>query len=70
MVTVYSKDCINCKRLIEKLDNAHIPYKINHDLSEIQKLGFTTVPILKINDDFLTYKEAVRYINETGGGSI
>ena len=69
MVTVYSTGCINCKRLFEKLDNAQIPYEINRDLSEILKIGFTTVPILKINDEFLTYKEAVKYINKIGGGA-
>lgn len=69
MVTVYSTGCINCKHLIEKLDNAQIPYEINRDLSEILKIGFTTVPILKINDEFLTYKEAVKYINKIGGGA-
>lgn len=67
MVTIYSTGCINCRRLIEKLDNAQIPYEINRDLSEILKIGFTTVPILKINDEFLTYKEAVKYINKIKG---
>lgn len=67
MVTIYSTGCINCRRLIEKLDNAQIPYEINRDLSEILKIGFRTVPILKINDEFLTYKEAVKYINKIKG---
>lgn len=69
MVTVYSTGCINCRRLIEKLDNAHIPYEINRDLCEIQKLGFTTVPVLKIGNEYLSYKEAVKYINKIGGGA-
>lgn len=67
MVTIYSTGCINCRRLIEKLDSAQIAYEINCDLSEILKIGFTTVPILKINDEFLTYKEAVKYINKIKG---
>jgi hypothetical protein len=30
----------------------------------MKKLGINAVPVLKLNDDFLDYKAAVRWINE------
>lgn len=64
MVTLYSTGCFNCKRLIERLNSNNICYTISNDIEHIKSLGFTTVPILQIDEKYLTYKEAVNWIKE------
>lgn len=62
MITLYSSGCFNCKRLVERLDNAGIEYTVSKDLTPIRQMGFDTVPILKVGENYMTYKEAVNWL--------
>lgn len=62
MITLYSSGCYNCKRLIERLNNTGIKYTISQDLTLIRQMGFDTVPILRVGDNYMTYKEAINWL--------
>ena len=63
MLTVFcSDDCPRCKVLMSKLDAKNIEYEKSFDTSELERMGFTILPILKKDDDYLEFKAAVKYI--------
>ena len=50
--------------LKEKLYAKHINFEECNDIEEMQKLGMTVVPVLKVNDKYLDFKAANNYINQ------
>lgn len=64
MVILYSTNCPKCMVLKEKLYAKHINFKECNDIEEMQKLGMTVVPVLKVNDEYLDFKAANNYINQ------
>lgn len=64
MVVLYSTGCPKCKVLIKKLDTAHIEYVICDDKNVMLEKGFTTVPMLEIDNGIvMDFKTAVDWIN-------
>lgn len=61
-IILYSTGCPRCKELKIMLDKNGIKYSINQDVQEMETLGFSTVPILKINNEFLNYTQAVKWL--------
>lgn len=64
MITLYSTHCPRCRILEEKLDDKGIEYTIVTDIEEMSKLNIMSVPVLKINDRLLPFKEANDWVNE------
>ena len=64
MITLYSTHCPRCRILEEKLDDKGIDYTIVTDIEEMTKLNIMSVPVLKIDDRLLSFKEANDWINE------
>ena len=64
MITLYSTHCQRCRILEEKLDDKGIDYTIVTDIEEMTKLNIMSVPVLKIDDRLLSFKEANDWINE------
>lgn len=66
-IILFSTGCPKCNVLIKKLNNANIEYAIeSENMSEILDLGFTEVPVLKVDDEYMTFKEANNWINTRG----
>lgn len=65
-VVLYSTGCPKCKILEQKLVNKNIAYEKTNDVSKLIKLGFTSAPVLKIDDDYLEFKAANEWINRYG----
>lgn len=66
-IILFSTGCPKCNVLITKLNNANIEYDIeSENMSEILDLGFTEVPVLKVDDEYMTFKEANNWINTRG----
>lgn len=65
-IILYSTGCPKCKILETKLQNKGIYYTKNTSLNEMARLGFTNVPMLKINDSYLEFGEAVKWVNRQG----
>lgn len=61
-IILYSTGCPRCKELKIMLDKNNIKHIINQDVQEMETLGFSTVPILKINNEFLNYTQAVKWL--------
>lgn len=65
MITLYTIDCCNCKRLEDKLNDCGISYVICRDEDKMVELGMTAMPILQIDDgSFLSFKEAMKWAND------
>ena len=62
-IILYSTGCPKCKILESKLQSKRIYYIKNTSVEEMTKLGFITVPMLKVNDEYLDFGEAVRWVN-------
>ena len=62
-ITLYSTHCPMCNVLEKKLQIKGIDYDICTDIDEIRKLGFLSAPILKVDDEFYTFKEANIFLN-------
>ena len=65
-VTLYSTGCPKCKILETKLAQKNINYEIFDDVDEMIKMGFQSVPILKVDEKVMDFGEAVKWLNEIG----
>lgn len=62
MITLYSTHCPKCNVLKQKLENLNIDFTISFDTDELIDLGFMEAPILKVNDKYLKFPEAIKWI--------
>lgn len=67
MIILYSNNCPRCQILETKLSQKNIPFSINNNIEEMESLGFTFLPVLKIEDNLLDFTNAIKWINEQGG---
>lgn len=63
MMTLFSTNCPKCRVLEQKLNQKNINFDINNDMQEIIDKGFMSVPVLKIDDEYLDFTSAVKWIN-------
>ena len=63
MITLFSTNCPKCKILEKKLTQKNIPYTINYDIDEIIDKGYMTVPILKVDNNYMDFGLAVKWVN-------
>lgn len=65
MIEVYStQTCPRCKLLKERLNSKNIAFKENEDEKEMLKLGFTSVPMVRTEDNkLLDFGQAISWIN-------
>jgi glutaredoxin-related protein len=62
---LYSTGCPKCNVLKKKLAAAGIDYDEETNVEIMESLGISAVPVLKINNQLLSFTEAVKYINNT-----
>ena len=62
-IIFYHNGCPKCKILENKLKDKNVDYIESTNMEELIKLGFTTVPALKIDEEFLNFSSAIKYIN-------
>jgi glutaredoxin len=63
-IILHSNDCPRCKVLETKLKDKGINYKKNNDMNILINLGFMSAPVLQIDDKFMDFSEAIKYVNE------
>lgn len=63
-VTLYSTGCPKCKILEKKLLQKSIDFQAVTDRELMMSLGFSTMPVLKVNDKIMNFKEAVNWVNK------
>lgn len=64
-IIIFTTDppCPKCRVLKQKLDAANINYQIETNVEEIINAGFMTAPVLKIEDRYLDFGAAIKWIN-------
>lgn len=67
MIILYTTHCPKCKVLESKLNKKNIKYNICEDINIIQNKGITALPALEINNEILTFKDAVNWVNNQEG---
>lgn len=64
MTVLFTIDCPNCKILERKLEQANIGYAVCKDKELMRKNGIDHLPVLKVDDKFMSFKEAMKWIND------
>lgn len=68
MITLFTIDCPKCIILEKKLNESNIKYEVCKDTGIMADLNITKLPVLYLNNTYLSYKEAIDWIN--AGGEI
>ena len=63
-VVLYSTDCPRCNVLKRKLEDKGIPFTLTSEVDEIIKIGFTYAPVLAVDDKYMEFVEANKWVNE------
>lgn len=67
-VTLFTSHCPKCDTLNKELIKLGIPYETFDDVDKMVEMGFTTMPMLKVDDKIMNYMEAAKWIK--GGCKI
>ena len=62
-IVLYSTHCPKCKVLETKLKQKGIEYTEINDVTELIENGYKSAPILKVNEKYLEFSDAVKYVN-------
>ncbi len=65
-IILYSTGCPKCNVLKSKLDSKKIQYETITDVKQMRSKGFLSAPMLQIDDDYYSFSEAVKYLNNIG----
>lgn len=63
-IILYSTGCPKCKVLEARLRAKGIDFIHNDNVDEMMKKGFTSVPMLEVNGNVLSFKEALQWVNK------
>ena len=61
-IVLFSNGCPRCKVLKQKLDDKQINYTISDDFDEVMNQGLQTAPVLKVNNEYYQFGDAVKLL--------
>lgn len=61
-VILYSTGCPQCKVLEKKLQDSGLQFEISDDVDSMINKGFTSAPVLGVNNQYMTFKEALDWL--------
>lgn len=61
---LYSTGCPKCNVLTRKLDAKGIEYTVNNSVEEMLALDITEVPVLQVDNQLMSFAEAVSWVND------
>lgn len=64
MITLYTTNCPRCSVLEKKLEMKNITFEKNENVDEMLKLGFTSAPMLKVDEKIMDFTDALRWVGE------
>lgn len=64
MNILFTTGCPKCNMLKKKLKENKIPYEEDNNVEPLLKLGFRELPVLKIDDKYYDFNQAINYIKE------
>lgn len=62
-VDLYTTHCPQCMVLEKKLAQKDINYFEHDNIDEIRELGYTSVPILVVDEKKMPFGEAIQWVN-------
>lgn len=68
-IILYSNGCPRCAVLKSALDNLGVDYEVNGDMERVRELGFTTIPVLAVDGETMTFNKAMKWCNTAKHGS-
>jgi glutaredoxin len=66
MITLYSTGCPKCQVLEKKLNKDGIEFTISNDIDSLIEKGFMSAPVLRVDDEYLEFKDAVNWLKNRG----
>ncbi len=63
-IVLFSTGCPKCRVLLKKLDSKGLDYTENKSIEEMQELGITSAPVLKVGEELLDFKSAIRWVDQ------
>lgn len=61
-IVLYTTGCPKCSVIERKLDAKGVQYTKNENVEEMIEKGFQEAPILEVNNKYLDFSEALRWI--------
>ena len=61
-VILYSTECPQCNILKEMLQKKNIIFQIENNIEKMKELGFSSLPMLSIDNKILNFKEAFNFL--------
>jgi len=58
-----------CKILTQKLKNTNIQFEEINDIDLMISKGFTSMPMLKVDNKIMNMQQAIKWINEREGNN-
>lgn len=62
-LVLYTTHCPNCRVLESKLKSKNLSYTEVTDVEVMKNKGFFSVPYLEVDDQLLSFVEAVKWVN-------
>jgi len=64
MITLYTTNCPRCRILETKLQQKSINYTRCGDVQSLIDMGYETAPVLKVNNEYMTFGDAIKWVNK------
>lgn len=65
-IIFYTTHCPKCSVLKKKLESKGIVFLETDNITELIEKGIKEAPVLKIEDNFLTFSDAIKWVNAQG----
>lgn len=62
MVTLFTTNCPKCNTLEMQLLQSKIDFRKENNIQEVIDKGFTSAPVLKVDDEYLIFGDAIKWI--------
>lgn len=63
-IILYTTHCPRCSILEKKMTAANIKYEVEDNVDKMIAKGFTSAPMLEVDDKILNFSEAVKWLKE------
>ena len=63
MIKLYTTKCPKCLVLEKKLVAKNVDFIAETDVNPVIEMGYSTAPILQVDDKYMEFPEAVQWVN-------
>lgn len=62
-IVLFTTGCPKCSVLKKKMDMKRIPYTQTNDVDVAKKAGYSTAPLLIVDEVAMPFEDAVKWVN-------